>query len=179
MKKLLTILAFLFTMTVIQAQLSYDPPNLFEVMNFSTPIAWEYDKPVAQMTFMEKNWRGAAAVLWQIGTVAAGGLGDGLMDNSNKNWGHALRAVEVGMLISGPFVFDLDRRDTWAWLSSYGFIRLGMKDGFYNVSRGLPLGYVGTTSQYDKLMRGVPEHGRYFIKSISIVAGVAIPIKHF
>ena len=144
----------------------------------STTSSWEYKKPYAQMSFAEKASRPTLSILWQVATVLAGGIGDGLMDNGSKHWGHALRAVEAGMLISGPFVFDLERRDALPWLSGYLLFRVGMKDWAYNLTRELPLTYTGTTSVYDDVMSGIPPHGQVWIKSICIMTGFGITIKH-
>ena len=44
-------------------------------------------------------------------------------------------------------------------------------------ARDLPINYVGSTSTYDKTMSKIPPDGRAWIKSWSLVIGIAIPIK--
>ena len=126
-----------------------------------------------------QNWkRGLAIAGYYTATVALGAVGDGLYDNGQKEWAHALHAAEVGALIGGPFVFNIHRNDAVNYILSYGFLRFSFFDSFYNMTRDLPLLYNGTTSGYDRVMSKMPEHGRAWYKSISLVVGVAIPINH-
>ena len=124
------------------------------------------------------NWgRAAGIIAYHVGTVAIGAVGDAMYDEGNKEWGHALKAAEVGMLIGGPFIFHVQRSEAINYILSYGFIRFSMFDGFYNMTRDLPLLYNGTTSGYDKFMSQIPPHGRAWYKSCSLIVGFAIPIK--
>lgn len=142
------------------------------------PVEWAYTKPV-RATFWEKHGQAIGSIAWNIGTVAIGAVGDGVYDNGNKQLGHALKAAEVGMLISGPFVLGLDKWDGIPYIASYAMIRFALFDGFYNASRGLPALNTGSTSYYDDVTSKVPPHGLVFAKSIMLIAGVSIPIKEF
>ena len=126
-----------------------------------------------------QNWkRGLAVVGYHTATIALGAVADGLYDEGNKEWGHALHAVEIGAVIGGPFIFKpRGTGEILSYLLSYGFIRLALFDSFYNLTRDLPLLYAGNTSVYDNTMSGIPPDGRAFIKSWSLVIGIAIPIK--
>ena len=124
-----------------------------------------------------QNWkRGLAIAGYHVGTVALGAVADGLYDEGYKEWAHALHAAEIGAIIGGPFVFKLQRSDALAYILSYGFIRFGLFDGFYNMTRDLPYYYNGSTSKYDQVMSTIPEYGRAWYKSFSIVAGFSIPL---
>jgi hypothetical protein len=125
-----------------------------------------------------QNWkRGLAVAGYHIGTVALGAVADGLYDEGHKEWGHALHAAEVGALVGGPFIFKVKRNEALSYLLSYGFIRVGTFDSFYNLTRDLPLLYNGTTSTYDNIMNTIPPHGKVWYKSFSIIIGFTIPIK--
>ena len=124
-----------------------------------------------------QDWkRGLAIAGYHVACVGLGAVADGLYDDGYKEWSHALHAVEIGGIISGPFIFKLDRSDALSYILSYGFIRLSLFDAFYNATRGLPYDYVGNTSEYDKFISEIPPHGRTFIKSWSLIVGFAIPI---
>ena len=131
----------------------------------------------ACVTIQAQNWKkGLAVASYHIGTVALGAVADGLYDDGHKEWGHAVNVAQVGALVSGPFIFKLQRSDALSYILSYGFIRLSLFDSFYNATRSLPILYEGNTSYYDKAMNKIPDHGKAFIKSWSLVVGFAIPI---
>ena len=130
------------------------------------------------MTASAQNWkRGVLVASYHIGTVALGAIGDAQFDNGNKEWSHALHALEVGALIGGPFIFKPVKWEIASYVLSYGFLRFSFFDSFYNASRDLPLLYNGTTSKYDQVMSKMPDHGKVWYKSFSFVLGFAIPIK--
>ena len=89
---------------------------------------------------------------------------------------HTLHAAEVGALISGPFIFKVKKSEALSYVLSYSFIRFSFFDSFYNMQRDLPIMYNGTTSTYDEVMSKMPDHGKVFYKSWSLVLGFAIPI---
>lgn len=127
-----------------------------------------------------QNWkRGILVASYHIGTVALGAIGDAQYDQGNKEWGHALHAMEVGALIGGPFIFKIQRSEALSYILSYGFLRFSFFDSFYNMTRDLPLLYNGSTSKYDQFMVKMPDHGEAWYKSCSLVLGFAIPIKSF
>jgi hypothetical protein len=131
------------------------------------------------VTASAQNWkRGLAIAGYHVGTVALGAVADGLHDQGHKEWSHALHAAEIGAAVAGPlFVFDLNKRDALPYILSYTFIRFSLFDGFYNMTRDLPYYYNGTTSKYDQIMNQIPDHGKAWYKSVSLIVGFAIPIK--
>ena len=132
---------------------------------------------IACLSAQAQDWkRGLTIASYHIGTVALGAVADGLYDDGQKQWSHALHAVEIGAVIGGPFIFHVQRSDALSYILSYGFIRLSLFDSFYNATRDLPMLYNGTTSFYDKTMNTIPPHGRAWIKSWSFVVGFSIPI---
>jgi len=118
------------------------------------------------LTLSAQNWKkGIAVASYHIGTVALGAVADGLYDNGQKQWSHALHAAEIGAVIGGPFVFHVQRSEALSYILSYAFIRLSLFDSFYNATRDLPVLYNGTTSIYDQSMNTIPPHGKAWIKS--------------
>ena len=135
----------------------------------------------ACLSLNAQNWKkGLAIAGYHIGTVALGAVGDAQMDMGNKDFGHALHAVEVGALIGGPFIFKPKGSDQIiSYILSYGFLRFSTFDSFYNLTRDLPLLYNGDTSIYDRTMNQIPEVGRAWYKSCSLVLGIGLPIKYY
>jgi len=126
-----------------------------------------------------QNWKkGLAVVGYHTATIALGAVADGLYDEGHKEWSHALHAVEVGAVLSGPFIFKpRGSSEIVSYMLSYGFLRFSLFDSFYNMTRDLPVFYNGSTSAYDRAMAKIPEHGRAWYKGCSLVIGIAIPIK--
>ena len=132
---------------------------------------------LASIKLDAQNWKkGLAVAGYHTATIALGAVADAQYDMGNKNLSHALHAAEVGALISGPFIFKVGRSDALNYIASYGFLRFSFFDSFYNMTRDLPLMYNGTTSTYDEVMSKMPDHGKYFVKSWSLVVGFSIPI---
>ena len=132
---------------------------------------------IACLSIQAQNWKkGLAVASYHVGTVALGAIADGMKDNGNKHWDHALHAAEIGAILGGPFIFHLDQSNALAYVLSYGFIRLSLFDSFYNMTRDLPLLYNGSTSKYDDVMNAIPDHGKAWIKSWSLIVGFTIPI---
>ena len=126
-----------------------------------------------------QNWKkGLAVVGYHTATIAIGAIADASFNDGFKSRAHALHAVEIGMVLTGPFIFKpRGSGEIISYLFSYGFIRFSLFDSFYNWQRGLPTLYNGTTSEYDKFMSKIPPDGRAWIKGCSLIVGFAIPIK--
>ena len=135
----------------------------------------------ACINIQAQNWKkGLAIVSYHTATIALGAVADAQFDMSNKTLSHTLHAVEIGAAISGPFIFKpRGTSEIAAYICSYGFLRFSFFDGFYNMTRDLPLLYNGTTSTYDEVMSKMPDHGKAWYKSCSLIVGFAIPIKSF
>ena len=159
MKTTLTILLVIFCLN-LQAQYSHSP------------------KPRAQMTFWEKNKRSIGITAYHIATVAVGSIGDACNDEGQKNLGHALKAIEVGMLISGPVLWKVQWKEGGAYLATYVLHRASEYDLYYGMYRDLGPMYNGGSSTWDKTMNKIPPHGRTFIKSLSFGVAIVIPFKY-
>lgn len=159
MKTTLTILIAIICLN-IQAQQSY---------TFKT-------KPRAQMTFWEKHSRTIGITAYHMATVAVGSLGDAMNDEGQKNLGHALKAVEVGMLISGPMIWKVQWKESGVYLATYVLHRVAEYDLYYGLYRDLGPMYNGGSSTWDKTMNTIPPHGRAFIKTFSFGMAIVIPI---
>jgi len=160
---------------------SYHPspayyPVEWEIVPEWTPVGYPSLVPVESPSWLRKNSRPLGIIAWNLVTVAVGAVGDGLRDDGHKEWGHALRVAEVGMLIGGPFLFRVKRQEAVWYILDYGFLRLATFDAMYNATRGLPVLYNGTTSKYDELMNTIPDHGKAWIKAWSLSLGFVIPL---
>jgi len=129
-----------------------------------------------------QNWKkGLAVAGYHMSTVVVGALGDAYNDEGQKDLGHALKAVEVGMLVSGPFLYKWafkEYPDFLLYCSVYPMMRFAAYDGFYNATRDLPLLYNGESSHYDRFMNNFPDAGKAWYKTMVFGLGIGISIKY-
>jgi hypothetical protein len=103
--------------------------------------------------------------------------GDALNDKGEKVWGHSLRAASIAVLLINPLITEVQREDWLPYVLQYVLIRFAVFDYTYNATRGLPMGYTGNTSHYDKLMQKVPNGFEAWSKSIFLTVGITINLR--
>lgn len=109
-------------------------------------------------------------------SIVLDAMADAQRDEGNKPLSHALEAASVGVMLASPFIIDYDK-SKWGWyLTSYVTLRIALFDPTYNISRGLPLSYNGTTSAWDKTLTTMPAGFKTFGRSVFFVVGFSIPI---
>ena len=110
-------------------------------------------------------------------SIILDGIGDGLCDSGDKSLGHALQAASTGLLVLSPLFLDMDKDNWWWYAMSYVSLRIGLFDYSYNITRDLPLGYIGSTSTWDKAMQQVaPPGNQLFVRGIFLTIGIVIPL---
>jgi len=115
-------------------------------------------------------------ILIYTGSIVLNAVGDGLNDSDRKNWGHVCNAASIGLLVTSPFIIDYDR-SKWGWyLTSYVFLRITFFDWTYNLTRELPLDYIGTSNWWDKGLNSFGPYSTAPIRLVSGIVGIHIPI---
>ena len=109
-------------------------------------------------------------------SIILNGIGDGLNNSNQKSWGHVCNAASIGILLASPFIIHYDKDKWWIYLLDYSFLRYGLFDASYNITRGLPYNYIGTTAGTDIIFHKAPANFRTFSKGISMVMGISLPI---
>jgi hypothetical protein len=118
-------------------------------------------------------------ILIYSGSIILDAIGDGLNDSGEKGWGHFCNASSIGILLASPFIIDYDK-SKWGWyLTSYVSLRIAFFDYTYNLTRGLPLEYVGGTSFWDKFLKELNSSSTLFARGGFFIIGVNIPINQF
>jgi hypothetical protein len=99
--------------------------------------------------------------IWSI----SNGIGDALNDSGHKTAGHALNAFSAAALLSGTIWSQPVKRDWLTYLISSAGVRFVTFDYAYNLTRGLPIEYSGTTSPDDRIKNKVPAGFKTFTKA--------------
>ena len=108
-------------------------------------------------------------------SIILNGIGDGLNNSNNKTVGHIVNALSISMLLISPFLMEYDKKKWYWYLATYTFLRIGLFDFTYNLTRKLPLEYIGTTSLTDKFYNFVGLNP-YILQPITVGIGIVIPI---
>ena len=100
------------------------------------------------------------SILLVIVAILFGASGDGLNDSGVKTWGHLLEALEILSVMWLFMAFKaFTLRSGLLVLLGYVFLRVGLYDYSYNISRGLELFYVGAYNWWDLLLSKQPPGG--------------------
>ena len=117
-------------------------------------------------------------IAYFIVAVAVGAIGAGLNMSGVQTWGHLFGAVEIGLLISGAFVFRLTRVHWLAFLFAYACWRIAGFDYIINLTSGQSLFYVGGHNWWDMFFVKFPAHGVTFMRCVFLLVGISIPFKY-
>ena len=116
-------------------------------------------------------------ILYFIICITLMALSDAFDLNGLKLWAHGIEAFWILFLISGPFIFKLNRKHWIAFVLSLAFWRIAGFDYLYNLFAGLPWDFHGTTSSWDIFLSKQPEFGIVFGRIIFLTAAIFVPIR--
>ena len=134
-----------------------------------------------QSNLIQREWKHKEAVITiaaNIACITLDAMGDSFLDSGKKELGHFLNAASVSVLVARPFMSKMDIKSAGWYVSSYILLRMGSFDPIYNATRGLPLGYSGTTSIWDQGWQSVkaPDGWKLAFQSLYFTVGIAIPL---
>jgi hypothetical protein len=131
----------------------------------------------ALSTTAQERWQNYTRIGLTTGSVVLNAAGDAMMDEGEKVWGHSLRAASIAILLINPLITEVQKEDWLPYVLQYAFIRFAVFDYTYNATRGLPIGYTGNTSMYDKAMQKVPNSFEAWSKGIFLTVGITINLR--
>lgn len=176
MKKILLIL-LLLSSVFLNAQ--YYKDSLY----YQDDIYLDYQHIDTDKKFPE--W--AKVLIIYCASITLDAVGDGLRDaawadpvshpNYSK-WGHVCNAGSTALLLSTPFILNVSKKNWGYYAATYVCLRVSMFDYTYNATRGLPLGYRGGNSTWDKSIKKWDEAQFAFARSIFFTAGIIVPIQN-
>ena len=109
-------------------------------------------------------------ILLYILIVILKAVSDGLNDSGFKGWGHAVNSLWIGALFIIPnFVFLLS---WYIQIISFTLLMIALFDYTYNLTRGLKISFVGTTSWWDQAIAKVPFGFMLFVRLIALIVGI-------
>ena len=112
-------------------------------------------------------------------SIILNGIGDGLNNNNHKTLGHTCNALSIGTLVASPFLMTYDKKKWYGYILDYAFLRYSLFDASYNLSRGLPYDYIGTTAGTDIIFHKAPAGFRTFSKGVALTVGIFLPINNY
>ena len=150
MKKLTTLIVLIMACQMLIGQMSYE----FSTWLKTEPNTYALNLNLGQVARTKKQ----AMTPWKVTGIAvfatvAEAIGDGMYDNGNKMPGKAFQATS---LASHFLYIPVMQNSNANWLlipiieMCWRFI---LFDAVYNLTRGLPIGYIGNTSYWDKGMQ--------------------------
>ena len=146
---------------------------LFISFNLSAQYPTEYVKPKLVIPDEYK------VITMSMLQTVADATGDALMDTNRKEWGHVMQGATVALFVIEP---ALIKYDSWGDVTikavSLVGARLLLFNFTYNLVRGLPYGFIGTTSGYDKFITSQPDN---FVwgKTVFITMSFAITLNEW
>jgi len=140
---------------------------------FTLSVNAQYQKRIDRITIPEP----VKVLTIFTASILLDAVGDGLYDNGQKTWGHSLQAASTGLLLVSPLFLNMDKDNFWWYLASYVSLRIAFFDYTYNITRGLPLEYRGSTSLWDKTINEFNPPSTMWHRSVFLTIGIVIPIK--
>jgi len=105
-------------------------------------------------------------------------IADGLYDKGKKTISsivefiNKLVAIGTTAYVTYGVVVGSINIPVWKLIAGFVFIRFLIFDTIYNLTRGLPWNYVGSTKLYDKVLAKTGSWG-WFLKAILGIVGIA------
>ena len=176
MKTLLTLL--FLTFGIANCQMSYE----FSTYLKTEPSEYDYKFTYSQVAKTKKQamtpWKVTGIAVFATVTEA---IGDGMYDNGNKMPGKAFQATS---LASHFLYIPVMKNSNANWLlvplveMCWRFILFDM---VYNLTRGLPIGYIGNTSYWDKGMQSFapPTGMRMFANGVAATFVITLTFDKF
>jgi len=129
-----------------------------------------------------KEVKADRAEKWKViglyaGSIILNGIGDAKNDMNQKTVGHLFNAASVGTLVLSPAIFNYKKDKWYLYVISYTLLRAALFDVTYNLTRGLPYNYTGSTSITDKAYNyfgGQPT----FVRGVFLIASISIPLNN-
>ena len=129
----------------------------------------------AQQTKWDK-WRPYIKKAVMITSVVLEAKGDALYDEGLKSKGKLYQAASLATFAT---LIPLHKKgdNLWAEAASYVAFRIALFDPTYNLSRGLPIDYIGSTSLWDKGLQKFNPPKMAQLWGRAVILGFGITVK--
>lgn len=151
---------------------------LFSVVNLT---AQSYDQNYQNLVKIrnEKNTDPYVIIGLYTTSILLNAFGEALNDKGHLEAGHICNALSVVPLVTLPLLTKHIYKDEWFnYLLSYLFLRIALYDVSYNAMYGHELSYLSNSNAWDRSLKkwGAESNDFLFVRGVSLLAGVAIPI---
>lgn len=116
-----------------------------------------------------------------LALIVLDALKDAVKDRQ-KTLGHVLNGIFLLVVLALVTTYRAD--NPGAWIGAYILLRYALFNLVYNLIRGLPIFYIGTTDPIDDLIRGFlywtkfsSTHFQFLTKLIALCIGLSIAIE--
>ena len=113
-------------------------------------------------------------IILYITIIILKAITDGQNDTGHKGIGHTLTSLWIALLIVTPNFLTLP---IWyVQIIAFTLLMIALFDFAYNITRGLPLRFIGTTSWWDKAIAKVPFGYMCLVRGIALIVGIFLII---
>ena len=113
-------------------------------------------------------------IILYISVIILKAISDGLDDSGSKGLEHALTSLWIAGLIIVPNFLELP---PWhVQLIAFTLFMIAIFDYAYNITRGLGINHVGTTSWWDNAIKRVPFGYMLFVRVLCLITGIFLII---
>ncbi|NJL73897.1 MAG: hypothetical protein HC892_01490 [Saprospiraceae bacterium] len=114
-----------------------------------------------------------------LSSIVLNALADGYNDSNKKEIGHFFAFLSIFSFVLMPICYHIDTFEIVKYLVGYTFIRFGIFDLVYNITRDLDYYYIGNTSFVDKFLKLLKLHDSNFIflRILTFITGIALIFK--
>ena len=111
-------------------------------------------------------------ILFCILIILLKALADSQNDSGHKGLGHVLTGSWMFILLSMPYIIELP---VWSiQIIAFTLFMIAIFDLAYNIFRGLPISYIGTTPWWDQIIVKVPFGFMLFVRGICLIVGISL-----
>lgn len=123
----------------------------------------------------KERWEWVKIIGIYTASVILNGMGDAMNNSGRKTMGHYCDGASIGLLVASPFLVKFNTKKWYWYLASYISLRAGLFDVSYNITKGLPINFTGSTSPTD-ITYNKTKVNPTVTRSLLFSIGMSIPI---
>ena len=153
---------------------------LLALISMTGYAQWGELVPKPKKVFFERVPEPVKTITICVTSITLDALGDAwIADGKNTSMAHSFQAASTGILLTTPFVIDLEKRHWLPYCATYVSFRIALFDPVYNMARYGTLEHRSNSNTWDKALTVVspPDGIMFFGRCIFLGVAIAIPIQ--